>query len=141
MEAPLFSTFTLLTELCVTATIVYVFYSGYKHNRFPAKPAFFAIAYETLFNISYMVYRSLEHSSEHKDESEAGFEVLLAIFHGVLSLAMFISLIVFLLIAWKKYKAGINFFFAHKVLTGLFLFLWSLSILSGIGYYVIEYVV
>ena len=138
---PLFSTFTLITELFVTATIFYVFYSGYKRNIFPAKAAFFALAYETLFNISYMVYRSVQESAEHEEEAEMTAEIALAIFHGTLSLIMFISLIAFLVLAWRNYREGINYFKEHTTLTVTFLFLWSLSILSGITFYIIEYLV
>lgn len=141
MPPPLFSTFSLITELIVSASIFYVFYSGYKHNHFPFKLALFALSYEILFNISYMVSRSLEHVPEYKEEVHSGFEIALAAFHGILSLVMFIALIVFLIIAFKKYKAGINYFKEHNTLTIMFLVLWSLSVISGIVFYFTLYTI
>lgn len=141
MAPPLFSTFSLITELIVSASIFYVFYSGYKLNKFPVKIAFFTILYETLFNVSYMVSKTFEHVPEHEETHHTGFEIALAIFHGTLSLVMFVGLIVFFVLAYKKYKVGINYFMKHKVFTSIFLVLWTLSVLSGIVFYFTIYTI
>jgi len=140
MEAPLFSTFTLFTELIVTAAIFYVFYRSYKYNSFPVKIAVFALGYEIAFNISYMTYRFFDHGLAEPTTTEHGpFYIALAIFHGSFSLIMFIALIVFLLVAMKRYKQGINYFKKRKVLTGTFLGAWSMAVLSGVAFYFVAY--
>ncbi|MGE5041935.1 MAG: hypothetical protein ACM3IJ_03450 [Candidatus Levyibacteriota bacterium] len=135
MHAPLFSTISLIAELVVSSVIFYTFYSGYKKNKFPTIPAAAALIYEVMFNITYMVTRT----KAHEGKNEANFNLLFGAFHGILSLVMFIALIVFLILAWKNYKKGTNYFLKHKMITFVFLFFWTLSVVSGIVFYVIEY--
>src|SRR5512146_1013585 len=99
MHAPLYSTVSLIAELFVSAAIVTVIVQAYRKNVFRKRLAALALAYEILFNISYMVYRVLTHP---ESKAESKFDVGLAIFHGTLSLAMFIALIVFMAAAWKR---------------------------------------
>ncbi len=136
MHAPLYSTVSLVAELFVSAAIVTVIVQAYRRNAFRRRLAALALSYEVLFNISYMVYRVLTHP---EDKVESKFDVALAIFHGTLSLAMFIALVVFMAVAWKRYAKGENFFRAHRVMTGIFLALWTLSVVSGVIFYFVEY--
>lgn len=136
MNPPIYSTVSLIAELFVSAVIYYTLYQGYKKNNFPTKLAFGALTYEILFNISYMVYRVMVHTEV---KPEPGFEVLVAIVHGVLSLIMFVSLIVFFVYAWKKYRQGINFFLEHSLLTKIFSIFWAISVISGAFFYFLEY--
>ncbi|HYK08667.1 MAG TPA: hypothetical protein VEW42_04180 [Candidatus Eisenbacteria bacterium] len=138
MHAPLYSTITLLAELGISAIIYYTLYQGYTHNKFPTLLAGFALLYETIFNISYMVSRVPTHAKAlHVDYP---IIIALAIVHGVLSLIMFIALIIFFIIAWTRYKKDVNYFQNHKVLTMVFLFFWTFSIVSGVLFYFLEYV-
>lgn len=134
---PWFSTFTLFTELLVTVSVLYIFYSGYKHGRLPYPLVAVTLAYEILFNISYMASRALG----GKDSSKlAGkWQIGLAIFHGTFSLLMFLALLVFMGIAWIKYKKGINFFQLHKTFTKIFIVLWLMAVVSGFGFYYLAY--
>ena len=135
---PLYSSFTLFTEIIITIAILYTFYSGYKKNKFPTKIAFAALIYETFFNVSYMTMRIFTHEEKpHEVDPDAW----LAATHGITSLLMFILLIIFILLAWKNYKKGINYFKKHKIITFLFLFFWMIAILSGIAFYIAEYFV
>lgn len=136
MHAPLYSTVSLVAELFVTAAIVTSIVTAYRKNVFRRRLVALALSYEVLFNISYMVYRVLTHEPA---KAESKLDVGLAIFHGTLSLAMFIALIVFMAVAWKRYAKGVNFFRAHRAMTGVFLFLWTLSVVSGIVFYFVEY--
>ena len=136
MQAPLYSTVSLVTELFVSAGIVTAIVQAYRTGIFRRRLVALTLTYEALFNVSYMIYRVLTHGHE---EIESRFEIGLAIFHGTLSLAMFIALIAFMIVAWKRYAKGENFFRKHRVMTGVFLVLWALSILSGILFYFVEY--
>lgn len=138
MNAPLYSTITLVAELGISAIIYYSIYKGYRHNKFPSLLAGFALLYEAVFNISYMVSQAPHHAKALRVESP--FVVGLAITHGVLSLLMFIALIVFFIFAWTRYRKGVNYFQNHKVLTWIFLFFWTFSIVSGVLFYFVEYV-
>lgn len=135
---PWFSTFTLVTETFVTVGVLYILYSGYYKNRFLTKLAAITLAYETLFNISYMSYRALSHQDSSKYPDSA-FHIALAIFHGTFSLLMFILLLVFMFFAWRGYKKGLNFFQVHKKLTLVFLIAWLVAVFSGFAFYYVAY--
>lgn len=135
MSAPIYSTVTLVAEIFVSSAIFYSFYQGYKNNKFPEKLAIGALTYEILFNISYMAVRLPEHESGISDK----FRKIFGAIHGSLSLLMFISLIIFFTLAIKNYRKDVNYFKKHKYLTFIFLFFWSVSIITGISFYFIEY--
>jgi hypothetical protein len=139
MHAPLISTITLLTEVIISTIIYFTLYQGYTQGKFPTKLAFFALIYETLFNITYMFSRVPGHTKVAK--IEAPYVVGLAIIHGILSLIMFVALVIFFIAAWRNYKKEVNYFKAHKILTWTFLFFWTFSIVSGILFYFVEYVI
>lgn len=136
MRAPLYSTVSLVTELFVSAAVYSAIFQGWRKNVFRKGLIAFALAYETLFNISYMSYRAATH---HATEKHPGWLIALAVFHGTLSLAMFIALVAFMVAAWKGYARGVNFFKKHRALTIVFLALWTASILSGVAFYFAEY--
>ena len=135
---PLYSTLTLIAELGVSAIVYFAVYQGFQKGKFPTKLVAFALLYEVIFNISYMVSRVPSHVRAAAVEKP--WITGLAIVHGVLSLLMFIFLIVFFVLAWKNYRRGINFFKNHSVSTYVFLALWTCSVLSGILFYFVEYI-
>lgn len=137
MAIPWFSTLTLFTEILVTASILYSFYSAMKKNRFPYILVSITLAYEILFNISYMASRAV--SGENPSKLESPLIIGLAIFHGIFSLVMFVSLLVFMVLAWRNYKKGINFFSNHKKISYSFIFLWLIAVFSGIFFYFLTY--
>ncbi len=135
MHIPLFSTITLIAEIIISCIVFYTFYRSYMHNKFPTPLVAFALLYEITFNISYMATRV----SANTEKIEIPWHIVLAASHGILSLIMFISLIIFMLLAWKNYRKGINYFKQHKYITIIFLIFWSISIISGILLYFVEY--
>jgi heme A synthase len=138
METPWFSTFTLFTELLVTTSVFYIFYQNLKFDRFPGRLTAITLGYETLFNISYMTYRSLTHV-EHEGHVHTPLHIAVAAFHGIFSLSMFIALIVFMVLAWRAHKRGENFFRKHLVMSKVFLVLWAIAIVSGMLFYYLAY--
>lgn len=135
MHAPLYSTIAVFAEILVSAAVFYTFYQGYKHNRLPEKVAIGAVVYEILFDISYMIYRLPARESGTNKSLITG----LGIFHGTLSLVLFISLIIFFVLAIKNYRRNVNYFLVHKRATSVFLICWSLAVISGIVLYFLEY--
>ncbi|MEK7581299.1 MAG: hypothetical protein AAB512_03375 [Patescibacteria group bacterium] len=138
MTPPILSTFTLITEIFVTAAVLYIFYKSYKTGLFPSRLAFATLAYEVLFNISYMVYSSMVREA-HESTRVFTWKIGVAIFHGVLSLVMFVSLVVFMVLAYRAYRKGKNYFREHKNISFVFLFFWFAAILSGVTLYLLEY--
>ena len=137
----MWSTITLASELLLTVAILYIFYTGYTKGTFLSKIALPAVLYETFVNIVYMVSRSTETNSEIATGAvkHSSAYVALAIFHGIFSLVMFISLVIFLFTAWQEYKKGNNFFRIHKKLTVSFIALWLISVASGVAFYFVIY--
>lgn len=135
MSPPIISTITLVAETIIGFFIGYIIISGYRKGKIPFGLAYFAIIYELVFNISYMVYRFFwaEPSSLSKGL------VILAIFHGILALIVFIFEIVFLAIAIRRYKKGLNFFKKNKFVTFGFAIVWTIALISGIVIYFIAY--
>jgi hypothetical protein len=136
MHPPLISTMTLVAELFIFGSISYVFYKGYEGRIFPFGLAYFAIAYEVVFNIGYMAYRSvgLKQTSALSEKLRR-----LGMAHGILSLIVFIALVIFLALAIKNYKKGMNYFKVHSSLTFLLLAFWVISLSSGILLYIKAY--
>ena len=138
MHAPIYSTVTLFAELFVSAVIYYSLYQGYKNKRFPSTLVGVALLYEVIFNISYMAMQVPGYAKAANVESS--FVVGLAIVHGFLSLIMFLTLVLFFILAFKNYRKGVNFFKKHKNFTFIFLFFWTFSVISGGIFYLVEYV-
>ncbi len=137
MHVPLVSIITLCTELLVTASVYSIVWKGYTTGRFLRLFAFAVLAYELVFNVSYMFSREL-------GEQSAGvynpYETGLAIFHGIFSLVMFATLVAFFFLASRGYKRGENYFLAHRRVTLAFVVAWGISILSGVTLFVSLYV-
>jgi len=138
MDIPLTSLITLLTELLVTTAVFYVIWKGYSTGRFLRWLAFPVLAYEVLFNISYMASRE---ANGQGTTVYSPYDTVMAIVHGTFSLIMFIALLVFFILASLAYRRGENFFLKHRRLTFGFLVAWSISILSGILFFVSLYLV
>lgn len=136
---PWFSAFTAFTELLVTAAIVYVLYAAIRHDRFHGRVLGFALAYEVLFNITYMTARLFTHT-EPEGTHHAPWMIGLLAGHGTLSLIMFIGLVVLSVKAYRQHQVGGNYFREHGALTATFLGLWFVSILSGEAIFLLEYV-
>lgn len=136
MHAPLASTITLIMELIIGFLIFFIIFQGWKHNRFSKKLTFFAIGYEIIFNVGYMIYRSVSVSSTTHLSSAMK---IFAMMHGILSLVMLFVVVAFFLRATREYGNNINSFVIHRSQTMFFLFFWLISLLSGVYIYVTLY--
>jgi hypothetical protein len=131
-----FSHFSAVSELFVTAGVFYFFWRAMRRDDF--RWAFIAIvvAFETLFNITYMFSRLAQHQVEH--DHSAWATALLA-GHGGLSFLMFVGLIAFVTLAFRaRHVEKTNYFLAHRALTWTFLVLWTLSVASGEAIYALQ---
>lgn len=139
MEAPVLSTITLLTEIVVSLCVYYVIWRGYTQGVFVRWLAFAVLSYEALFNITYMFSRLGSRVQPSEVIPHSSFMVGLAIFHGIFSIIMFVSLVAFFIYAARHYRYGENFFRVYRTLTGTFAIAWGISILSGIVFYFVLY--
>lgn len=125
-----------VTELVVTAGVFYFFAQALLRDRYRWAFVWIVVGYETLFNITYMASRLAGH--EPRADYPAWTTTLL-VAHGVLSLVMFLGLIAFLVVAFRRrHVEGENFFREHRQLTWTFLAFWTISILSGEAIYFLQ---
>ena len=137
MAIPLWSMLTLGTELVVTGAVFYIVLHAYRTGVFVRSLVATVLSYELLFNISYMLSRE---ATGAQSLALDPYMTALAIFHGVFSLVMFVSLVAFFIAGWRGYGRGENYFAVHRTLTRIFLSAWSLSVLSGIALFLQLYV-
>lgn len=130
MHIPLISIATLASEIVITGIVAVVIWRGFTRGVFLSWLAFGGLAYELLVNVSYMARREVKGASAQGDLNP--YLTGLAIFHGIFSLLMFLALIALFIVAWRRYRAGENYFAAHPRLTLAFSIAWAISILSGI---------
>lgn len=134
-----FSTFAAISELVVTALVLYVIISNLRGGPFRAGLLFATLTFEVFVNVAYMINRSIVVATSHPNPL-AHWVGLLGAFHGMLSLVMLIGLIVISILAYRASKRGISFFQQHRGLTYTFLVLWLISVGSGeLLYFVVWY--
>lgn len=101
MPAPLINTITLFTELLVTVSILYIFISGYKDNKFHPKLLLITLLYEIFININYMAHRVTDVNG---NKLLPVWYKAFGAFHGIFSLIMFITLVIFFTLAWFNFR-------------------------------------
>ncbi len=139
MEIPSFSTFSAISELFVTAGVLYVVSQNYRGKGFPWKLALTVILFEFSVNMLYMIHRLNEATSEVATTTEpavSGFMVAFMAIHGSISLLVFIMLTILCSLAFLDFKKGKFFFKERKKLTLIFITLWLFSVISGEVLYV-----
>lgn len=128
---PLFSTFSALTEILVTAVVLWFFYRALKFSDYRFGIMTGALVYETGFNITYMVSRLFVHE-EGITHTHAPWVTWFVAFHGSLSLLMFIGLIWIVVWSRRQRKLGdANPLLARRGLSMTFLVLWMISVITG----------
>jgi uncharacterized membrane protein YozB (DUF420 family) len=128
---PLFSTFSALTELFVTAVVLWFFYKALKFADYRFGIMGTALLYETAFNIVYMVSRLFVHE-EGVTHTHAPWVSWFVGFHGALSLLMFIGLIWIVVWSYRRVRRGdANPLLARRRLSRSFLALWIVSVVTG----------
>jgi hypothetical protein len=137
MHIPILSAVTLIAELFVTASVYFIIWKAYRAGVFLRWFAFGILAYETLFNITYMFSRELKGESAGPLNP---YETILGAFHGIFSLIMFVALVIFFVMAAGGYRRGENYFLKHRSRTITFVYAWGLSIISGVALFVTLYI-
>jgi hypothetical protein len=114
---PAFSIFAALAELTVTAIVFYTIVSHLRGNPFRYKLLGFAILFEAIVNVTYMVTRFIGADSPVHLSAQMK---LFATTHGTFSMLVFIWLIILFFLASSSAKLEQNFFRDHKLMTHVF---------------------
>ncbi len=137
MKIPPLSLFSAVSELFVTAGVLYVVWANWNRRRFPGV-VFLALAlFEALVNVLYMASRAANASSGTEVVS-TGLKIFFAC-HGILSLLAYIGFVILGVFAFQEQKVDRWFFRERPFLTGLFLVVWVVSIGSGEVIFALRY--
>jgi len=132
----LFSTFSAVTELFVTAAVFTYLWHGWRHGVLRTSLIAFALVYEILVNVAYMTFRMLFPPA---DTAYPGWVEAVLPWHGILSLLMLLGLIGLVLEARRSALRGGNVL-RERPRTALgFAILWTVSIASGEVIYIATY--
>lgn len=142
MSIPPFSIFSAVSELFVTAGVLFVIRRNWTRRPFPF-PVFLGTAlFEGMVNVMYMANRSSEASAGHAVAStlSTGMKIAFAM-HGLLSLVAYLVFVVLGVFAHQEQQRGKYFFPDRPGLTWTFLVLWTISIVSGEVIFALRYLV
>ncbi len=139
MNVPPFSIFSAISELFVTAGVLYVIRRNWTRRPFPFALFLGVTLFEALVNVMYMANRSAAAAAPGAAEAlSAGMKILYAA-HGLLSIVAYLLFVVLGTLAYQEQKASRWFFRDHPRLTWAFLVMWTISIGSGEAIFVMRY--
>jgi len=141
MHIPPFSIFSAISELFVTAGVLYVIRRNWTRQPFPFALFLTVSLFEALVNVMYMANRSAAATAPGaKEVLTTGMKIAYA-GHGLLSLLVYLTFVVLGTLAYQESKAGRWFFRDRPVLTWTFLVLWFISVGSGETIFALHYLV
>ena len=139
MNIPPFSIFSAISELFVTAGVLYLVWSNWRRRRFRGLLFLGLALFEALVNVLYMANRA-SHAATGADPISTGMKIFYAA-HGMLSLIAYVAFVILGALAFQEQRAGRWFFREHPALTWAFLVTWIVSIGSGEAIFVLRYLV
>src|SRR5437899_11208360 len=139
MHIPPFSLFSAISELFVTAGVLYVILRNWNRRRFSFPIFLGVVLFEAFVNVLYMSQRASQASSGAVSMSP-GMRLFFAI-HGVASLFAFIVFVVLGVFAHQDQKKNSFYFRERPVVTWMFLVIWTASIASGEVIFALRYLV
>lgn len=137
MNAPAFSIFSAVSELLVTAGVLWIVWRNWTRRTFPVPLLLVVALFEALVNVLYMANRA-SHAASGRDAISTGMKLFYA-GHGILSLLAYIVFVILALLAWQEQRAGRWFFRDHPAITWTFVVTWLVSIVSGEAIFVLRY--
>ena len=141
MHIPPFSLFSAVSELFVTAGVLFVVRRNWTRRPFPFALFLTVTLFEAKVNVMYMANRSAAASAPNATETlSTGMKIAFAA-HGLLSLVAYLVFVVLGVLAHQEFKAGRWFFRDRPALTWSFLVLWVISIGSGEVLFALRYLV
>jgi hypothetical protein len=144
MHIPAFSWFSAISELFVTAGVLFVVRRNWTRRPFPFALFLTVALFEGLINVMYMAKRSAEASAPAVAAAASalspGMKIAFAL-HGMLSLLAYLVFVVLGVFAHQEQQRQRWFFRDHPALTWSFLVLWVVSIGSGEVLFALRYLV
>ncbi len=137
MHIPPFSIFSAISELLVTAGVLYVILRNRSARRFSFPIFLTVVLFEGLVNVLYMSQRASQASSGAAPMAP-GLRLFFAL-HGVVSLLAFIVFVILGVFAHQDQKRGVYFFRDRPGVTWTFLVVWIVSIVSGEAIFAVRY--
>ncbi len=140
MSIPPFSLFSAVSELLVTAGVLFVVRRNWTRRPFPFAVFLGVALFEGLVNVMYMAGRASEASAGHPAAATLGMGMKLAFAaHGLLSLLAYLVFVVLGTLAHQAQDQGSWFFRERPALTWSFLVVWTISIVSGEVIFALRY--
>ncbi len=142
MSIPAFSLFSAISELLVTAGVLFVVRRNWTRRHFPFAIFLSVALFEGLVNVMYMAGRASEASAAHAASAAlpVGMKIGFAA-HGLLSLFAYLVFVVLGTLAHQAQEQGRWFFRERPALTWSFLVVWMVSIVSGEVIFALRYLV
>jgi len=137
VHAPPFSIFSAVSELLVTAGVLFVIRRNWTRRPFPFALFLAVTLFEACVNVLYMASRASQAAVGAQTLSPA-LRLAFAL-HGMLSLLAFAAFVVLGVLAHQDQKRGRWFFPEHPALTWTFLAVWIVSVGSGEALFVARY--
>lgn len=137
MTIPAFSLFSAISELFVTAGVLFVVWASWNRRRFPGPLLLGLALFEALVNVLYMANRAA-HAATGADAISSGMKIFYA-GHGMLSLIAYIAFVILGVLAFQEQRVGRWFFREHPKVTWAFLAIWVVSIVSGEVIFALRY--
>jgi hypothetical protein len=143
MHIPAFSLFSAISELFVTAGVLFVVRRNWTRRPFPFALFLGVALFEGLINVMYMAKRASDASGPAVAAAHAlstGMKIGFAV-HGLLSLLAYLVFVVLGVFAHQEQqqKEPRWFFRERPALTWTFLVFWAISIGSGEALFVLRY--
>jgi len=138
MHIPTFSIFSAISELFVTAGVLYIIRRNWTRRTFPLGVFLTVALFEAFINVMYMATKSAQASSG----ATSGLSPAMRIFyagHGMLSLLAYLVFVVLGVLAYQDQKENRFWFRDRPRLTWTFLVVWTISIVSGEAIFVAHY--
>jgi len=139
MHIPPFSLFSAVSELFVTAGVLYVIVRNWNRRRFSFPVFLTVVLFEAFVNVLYMSQRASQATSG-ATPLLPGMRLFLAL-HGVASLFAFIVFVVLGVFAHQDQKKNLFYFRERPGLTWTFLVVWTASIATGEVIFALRYLV
>ena len=137
MSIPPFSIFSAISELFVTAGVLFVIRRNWTRRPFPFALFLVVALFEALVNVLYMANRASQ-AATGAEPLPAGMRFLFAA-HGMLSLLAYLAFVVMGVFAYQDQKQGRYFFPERPALTWAFLVIWVISVGSGEALFAARY--
>ncbi len=137
MHAPAFSVFSAISELFVTAGVLYIIRRNWTRRTFSLAIFLTVALFEALVNVMYMARRSAE-AATGAQAIAPGLRVFFAL-HGMLSLLAYLVFVILGVLAYQEQRAGRFWFRDRPAATWTFLTAWMISVISGEVLFAVRY--